>query len=56
LNTEVSQIGDINVEIVRKKIKNLHIGCYPPRGRVRVSAPAHVSDDAIRLAVLTRMS
>lgn len=55
MNTEVSQIGDIDVEIVRKKIKNLHIGCYPPEGRVRVAVPEHLSDDAIRLAVLTRM-
>lgn len=55
MNTEVSQIGGVEVEIVRKKIKNLHIGCYPPEGRVRVAVPEHVSDDAIRLAVLTRM-
>lgn len=55
MNTEVSQIGGINVEIVRKKIKNLHIGCYPPEGRVRVAAPDHLSAEVIRLAVLTRM-
>ena len=56
MNTEKAQIGGVDVEIVRKKIKNLHIGCYPPEGRVRVAAPEHVSVDAIRLAVLTRMS
>lgn len=56
MNTEIADIGGINVEIVRKRIKNLHIGCYPPEGRVRVAAPEHVSADAIRLAVLTRMS
>lgn len=55
MNTEVAQIGGVAVEIVRKKIKNLHIGCYPPDGRVRVAAPEHVSAEAIRLAVLTRM-
>jgi len=55
LNTEVAQIGGVDVEIVRKKIKNLHIGCYPPEGHVRVAAPEHVSAEAIRLAVLTRM-
>ena len=55
MNTEVSQIGGIDVEIVRKKIKNLHIGCYPPEGRVRVAAPDGVSAEAIRIAVLTRM-
>ncbi|WP_371154104.1 M48 family metallopeptidase [Jannaschia sp. 2305UL9-9] len=55
MNTEISEIGGINVEIVRKQIRNLHIGCYPPEGRVRVAAPEHVSADAIRLAVLRRM-
>jgi predicted metal-dependent hydrolase len=55
VNTETSQIGGVDVEIVRKKIKNLHIGCYPPEGRVRVAAPDHLSAEAIRLAVLTRL-
>lgn len=55
MNTEFSQIGGMEVEIVRKAIKNLHIGCYPPEGRVRIAAPFGVSDDAIRVAVLTRM-
>lgn len=55
MNTEISRIGGIEVEIVRKTIKNLHIGCYPPEGHVRVAAPHGVSHDAIRLAVLTRM-
>lgn len=55
MNTDVTQIGGLEVEIVRKAIKNLHIGCYPPMGRVRVAAPYTISDDAIRIAVLTRM-
>lgn len=55
MNTEFSQIGGIEIEIVRKAIKNLHIGCYPPEGRVRVAAPLGVSDDAIRVAILTKM-
>ncbi|PVA05442.1 M48 family metallopeptidase [Thalassorhabdomicrobium marinisediminis] len=55
MNTETSQIGGIEVEIVHKAIKNLHIGCYPPEGRVRIAAPHGVSDEAIRVAVLTRM-
>lgn len=49
------RVGEIDVEIVRKKIKNLHLGVYPPHGRVRVAAPPAVSDEAIRLAVVTRM-
>lgn len=43
------------VEVVRKDIKNLHIGVYPPRGRVRVAAPLRLDDDAVRLAVVSRL-
>ncbi len=49
-------IGGIRVAIVRKRIKNLHLGVYPPEGRVRVAAPLAVSDEALRLAVLRKMA
>jgi predicted metal-dependent hydrolase len=49
-------IGGIDVEVVRKRIKNLHLGVYPPNGRVRVAAPLTVSEDAVRVAVITRLS
>lgn len=57
MNTENRRlaVGDIEVEIARKPIKNLHLGVYPPNGRVRVAAPPSVNDEAIRLAVVTRM-
>lgn len=43
------------MEVVRKAIKNLHLGVYPPNGRVRVAAPLTVSDDAVRLAVIDKL-
>ena len=43
------------VEVVRKDIKNLHVGVYPPNGRVRVAAPLRLDDDAVRLAVISRL-
>ena len=49
-------VRGIDVEIVYKDIKNLHIGVYPPAGRVRVSAPRHLSEDRVRLAVIQRLS
>lgn len=48
-------ISGMNVEIVRKEIKNLHVGVYPPNGRVRVAAPPHLTDEALRLAVVSRI-
>jgi len=48
-------IRDIPVQVMRKPIKNLHLGVYPPDGQVRVSAPEHLTDDNIRLAVISRL-
>lgn len=42
--------------MVRKDIQNLHLSVHPPEGRVRVSAPFHISDDNVRLAVIAKLS
>ena len=43
------------VDVVRKDIKNLHVGVYPPTGRVRVAAPLRLDEDAVWLAVISRL-
>ena len=48
-------VSGITVDIVRKDIKNLHVGVYPPNGRVRVAAPHRLDNDAIRRAIITRL-
>ncbi len=49
-------ISDIPVVVRHREIKNLHVGVYPPDGRVRVSAPLHLDADAVRLALVSRVS
>jgi predicted metal-dependent hydrolase len=48
-------VAGIDVDVVYKDIKNLHIGVYPPLGRVRVAAPERLDDDHVRLAVIERL-
>ena len=48
-------VRGIPVEVVRKDIKHLHVGVYPPSGRVRVAAPLRLDDGAARLAVISRL-
>jgi predicted metal-dependent hydrolase len=57
MNTEQHNItvSGLRIEIVRKDIKNLHLGVYPPAGRVRVAAPLRVSNEAVRLAVIGKL-
>lgn len=53
--TKSITVAGIRIEVVRKDIKNLHLGVYPPHGRVRVAAPLVVSDEAVRLAVIDKL-
>jgi predicted metal-dependent hydrolase len=48
-------MGTIEVLVVRKPIKNLHLSVLPPDGRVRVSSPLRLKDDAIRTLIATRI-
>lgn len=48
-------VRGIDVDIIYKDIKNLHIGVYPPMGRVRVAAPKRLDNDQVRLAVIQRL-
>jgi hypothetical protein len=48
-------VRGIDIDVFYKDIKNLHIGVYPPMGRVRVAAPKRLDDDQVRLAVIQRL-
>jgi hypothetical protein len=49
-------VAGLAVDVVRKDIKNLHMGVYPPNGRIRVAAPLRMDDEAVRLAVSTKLA
>lgn len=48
-------ILNVDVDVVYKDIKHLHIAVYPPAGQVRVSAPERLGDEQVRLAVIQRL-
>lgn len=48
-------VSGVPVAVVRKPIKNLHLGVYPPDGRVRVAVPMRVSNAAVRVAVIGKL-
>lgn len=49
------QLGEVTVDVMLKDIKNVHLSVYPPTGRVRISAPKHMSMDTIRLFAIDKM-
>jgi predicted metal-dependent hydrolase len=48
-------VADLDVEIIQKDIKNIHLAVYPPTGRVRLAAPIDVNDETLRLFVLSKL-
>ncbi len=44
-------IANINVEVVKKNIKNMHLSVLPPDGAVRISVPIAVSDESIKMFI-----
>ena len=55
MNTKIIKVGDYEITTIRKDIKNLHLGVYPPNGRVRIAAPLKSSDEAIRLFAVSKL-
>lgn len=53
-NSKVVQVNDIEINVVKKNIKNIHLAVYPPSARVRISAPFGYDDETIRLFALSK--
>ena len=43
----IKQIGTLNIEIERRKIKNVNIYVKPPNGDVLVTVPMRVSNEEV---------
>lgn len=48
-------VSGIEVELVQKDIKNLHLAVYPPNGRVRLAAPIDVNEKTLELYVTSKI-
>ncbi len=55
MNTKQIDVGGITVDVVFKKIKNVHLSVHPPAGRVRISAPAWMRLDTIRVYAISKI-
>ena len=52
---ETIDLGGIPADVVRKRIKHVHLSVYPPAGRVRISAPEHMALDTIRVFAISKL-
>lgn len=55
MNTSQIEVGGIQVDVLFKNIKNIHLSVHPPTGRVRISAPRWVKLDTLRVYAISRI-
>ena len=49
------ELGGVVLDVVKKDIQNIHLSVYPPTGRVRLTAPARMKLDTIRLFAISKL-
>ena len=54
-NSEIISIATIEIEVIRKEIKNMHLAVYPPHGRIRLAAPLNTDSEVIRLFAISKL-
>ncbi len=49
-------VDDITIHVKRKDIKHIYLSLQPPYGRVRISAPKGMDDEAVRSFAVSKLS
>lgn len=50
------KIEEIFIEVIKKDIKNINLSVLSPNGRVRISVPKKMDDEAIKIFALTKLA
>lgn len=53
--TEHLLVGDFEVEVTKKDIKNIHLTVHPPTGIVKLSAPINTDTQVLKAFALTKL-
>jgi len=53
--SETIKIGDLDILVTRKEIKNVHLSVHPPDGRLTLSAPSATELDVVRAYAISRL-
>lgn len=51
----IGDISNISIDVIPKDIKNVYLAVYPPNGRVRISAPLYMNEEAVRLFAISKL-
>lgn len=49
------KIANIEIDVVRKDIKRMHLAVYPPHGRIRLAVPQKTDEEVLRLFAISKL-
>jgi predicted metal-dependent hydrolase len=55
ISPEILQIANVQIDVVRKNIKNMHLAVYPPHGRIRLAVPENTDEEILRLFAISKL-
>jgi predicted metal-dependent hydrolase len=53
--TEIIQLGEIEIAVTRKAVKNVHLSVHPPEGRVTLTAPTSTRLEVARAYAISKL-
>ncbi len=56
MTKNIIMINDIEIEIIRKNIKNIHLAVYPPNAKVTIASPDRYSLEEIKFFALSKLA
>jgi predicted metal-dependent hydrolase len=54
-SSERITVANIEIDVIRKDIKNMHLAVYPPTGRIRLAAPIKTDPEVVRLFAISKL-
>ena len=55
MNINTLSIGNVEIEVVKKDIKRMHLAVYPPLGRIRLAVPNTTDEEIYRLFAISKL-
>lgn len=55
INPKTLHIANVEIDVVRKNIKNMHLAVYPPLGRIRLAVPENTDEEVLRLFAISKL-
>ena len=55
ISKEKIAVANIEIDVIRKDIKNMHLAVHPPHGRVSISTPNTTDEEVVRLFAISKL-